>query len=72
MKKGEKRDLKKTENINTGREDALKTALKAIHKEFGDGAIYRLGDKPKQNILAHSTGSIIKNMEQIHRLHSLS
>jgi len=43
---------------NEAREKALKEALKIIRKEYGDGSIMFLGEKPVEKIPSISTGSI--------------
>ena len=41
-----------------GKEKALKTAMEQIEKNFGKGAVMRLGDKPEMNVDAIPTGSL--------------
>src|SRR3989338_1627074 len=38
--------------------EALETTIKSIQAKFGEGAIMKLGDKPKTDVAAISTGSI--------------
>ena len=44
---------------NTNKEKALEDALKSIEKEFGRGAVMRLGDRPKVDVDVIPTGSIL-------------
>lgn len=47
-----------TETKNQGKEKALEEALKKIEKDFGKGAIMKLGERPEQKISVVSSGSI--------------
>src|SRR3990167_4768106 len=51
---------KKTDKkpVNSGRAQALKLAVDQIEKQFGQGAIMRLGESYKTNIETVSSGSI--------------
>lgn len=40
------------ENTTQGKEKALEEALKKIVKEFGTGAIMKLGERPEQKYLS--------------------
>lgn len=42
----------------TERQEALATALKKIEKNFGKGAIMRMGDKVETRVSAVSSGSL--------------
>ena len=42
----------------TDKKKALQTALSQIEKNFGKGAVMRLGDKPEMNVDAVPTGSL--------------
>lgn len=44
-------------NLKT-QEEALKEALKNIRKQFGEGSIMRLGEKPEVSVAAVSSGSL--------------
>ncbi|OGZ15624.1 MAG: recombinase RecA [Candidatus Lloydbacteria bacterium RIFCSPLOWO2_02_FULL_51_11] len=44
--------------MEIGENDALDATIKAIQAKFGEGAIMKLGDKPKVGVEAISTGSI--------------
>ena len=46
------------ENQNSDKKKALETALQQIEKNFGKGAVMRLGDKPEMNVDAIPTGSL--------------
>lgn len=46
------------ETVSDGRQQALDAALAKIEKQFGKGAAMRLGDRPKVDVEAFSTGSI--------------
>ncbi|AJQ57926.1 protein RecA (plasmid) [Bacillus thuringiensis serovar morrisoni str. 4AA1] len=46
------------ENTTQGKEKALEEALKKIVKEFGTGAIMKLGERPEQKISVISSGSV--------------
>ena len=46
------------ENTTQGKEKALEEALKKIVKEFGTGAIMKLGERPEQKIFVISSGSV--------------
>lgn len=46
------------EKIDSGQANVLEHTLKAIQTKFGEGAIMKLGDAPKVNIGAISTGSL--------------
>ena len=57
--KGEVMAKKKIDEKNKeNKEKMLDLALKQIHKDFGDGAIMKLGENQKLNIKTISTGSI--------------
>ena len=43
---------------NENRSKALATALSAIEKQFGKGAVMRMGDESRQAIPSISTGSL--------------
>lgn len=47
-----------TENTTQGKEKALEEALKKIVKEFGTGAIMKLGERPEQKVSVVSSGSV--------------
>ncbi|MDA2566432.1 recombinase RecA [Bacillus cereus] len=51
-------ELTKSECKNQGKEKALEEALKKIEKDFGKGAIMKLGERPEQKISVVSSGSI--------------
>ena len=53
-KKAEEKDDKKLSE----REKMLNLALKQIEKDYGEGAIMKLGENQKMNIRAISTGSL--------------
>ena len=57
-----KKDAQKVENIKDRSEEermkALSLALDKIEKEYGAGAIMKMGDKPKLDISSIPTGSI--------------
>ena len=55
-----KKKAKKTETKSEemGSSGALENTLKAIQTKFGEGAIMKLGDAPKVNVGAISTGSL--------------
>ncbi len=57
-KKGDKADL----NTAEGREIALQAALKQIDRDFGSGAIMKLGENKHMEVSAVSTGSISLDM----------
>lgn len=44
------------------RQSALETALAQIHKQFGDGSVMRLGDKPAAAVRAIPSGSLTLDM----------
>ncbi|OGZ15985.1 MAG: recombinase RecA [Candidatus Lloydbacteria bacterium RIFCSPLOWO2_12_FULL_51_9] len=48
----------KKQKMEIGENDALDATIKAIQAKFGEGAIMKLGDKPKVGVEAISTGSI--------------
>src|SRR3990167_4302989 len=50
--------IKKTKGELKEVNDSLETAIKNIQGKFGDGAIMKLGDRPRVGIGAISTGSI--------------
>ncbi|MEG0870015.1 MAG: DNA recombination/repair protein RecA, partial [Hafnia sp.] len=43
---------------NENRANALKAALGQIEKQFGKGAVMRMGDSPREMIPSISTGSL--------------
>lgn len=45
-------------NISDDRAKALEDALKRISKNFGEGSVMRLGDRPNHRVEAFSTGSL--------------
>ncbi|MED1158763.1 recombinase RecA, partial [Bacillus paranthracis] len=47
-----------TENTTKGKEKALEEALKKIEKDFGKGAVMKLGERPEQKISVVSSGSV--------------
>ncbi|UQS81703.1 recombinase RecA [Bombilactobacillus folatiphilus] len=49
---------KDNKNEKKGREEALNKALKQIEKDFGKGAIMRLGESPRTQISSISSGSL--------------
>ena len=56
---------KKKEMVNDTRSDkqkALDTALAQLTRDFGDGAVMKLGENKKMNVQAVSTGSISLDM----------
>ncbi len=53
----EKRDTTKTP-VSADKQEALKTAINQIEKQFGKGAVMRLGQTTALNVDAISTGSI--------------
>ncbi len=57
-KKTEKAENKKDQTQNSGRSEALKSALLTIEKQFGKGAIMSLEDGAKLNVETISTGSL--------------
>jgi recombination protein RecA len=48
----------KTKSAKNPKEDALKLALSGINKQFGEGAVMRLGDATKMEVQKTSSGSI--------------
>ncbi|MDR3258291.1 MAG: recombinase RecA [Fusobacteriaceae bacterium] len=52
-------EIKKRENYIRQKEKALDLALNQIKKDFGDGSIMRLGDRPSLDIDTISTGSLL-------------
>lgn len=50
--------VKKSNSTSSGREEALASALAGIDKDYGEGSIMRLGDRPKHQVEGFSTGSI--------------
>ena len=62
-----KKESKKTEQPEAGseqeaRKKALKTALTQIEKDFGSGAVMRLGENGRMTVQAVSTGSLLLDM----------
>jgi len=57
-KKNADTENKKVENQNTGRNEALKSALLSIEKQFGKGAIMSMEDGAKLNVETIPTGSL--------------
>ena len=62
-----KKESKKTEMPEAGseqeaRKKALKTALTQIEKDFGSGAVMRLGENGRMTVQAVSTGSLLLDM----------
>lgn len=49
-------------NISADRSKALEAALAQLDKQFGVGTAMRLGDKPKINVEAFSTGSLLMDV----------
>ena len=47
-----------TKKFGDEREKALNDALKVIEKDFGKGALMRLGDKAEQKVQVMSSGSL--------------
>ena len=45
-------------SLDINKEKALTAALSQIERQFGKGAMMRLGDKPHEKIPAISTGSL--------------
>jgi len=45
-------------NLNKEKLKALEQAMQQIDRQFGKGALVRLGDKPQESVQAISTGSI--------------
>jgi len=54
--------MAKTETPEDSRRQALDRALSQIEKEYGKGAIMRLGDTPGAAVMGISTGSISLDM----------
>ena len=52
------RKLTKTVDTNTDKKTALETALAQIEKQFGKGAVMRLGQNQAMHVAAISTGSL--------------
>lgn len=50
--------MSKKQKMEIGTNDALETTIKSIQARFGEGAIMKLGDQPKTDVAAISTGSI--------------
>ncbi|MBI1998723.1 MAG: recombinase RecA [Parcubacteria group bacterium] len=48
----------KKQKMEIGANDALETTIKSIQAKFGEGAIMKLGDQPRTDVAAISTGSI--------------
>lgn len=57
--KNTKVNIPNTSGSSDNKKQALDIALKQIEKDYGKGSIMRLGDAPKVNIEAISTGSLI-------------
>jgi len=62
-----KKEVKKTAkaeqgNDNDARKAALETALKQVERDFGAGAIMRLGDNAKMEVKAVPTGSLLLDL----------
>src|SRR3989344_5588709 len=53
-----KKEKPAKERVVSGSESAIEDTLKAIKTKFGDEAIMKLGDKPRVDVNAISTGSI--------------
>ncbi len=53
-----KKTAKRTLNMDTNKQKALDDALGQIERQFGKGAIMRMGEQPRENIPAVSTGSL--------------
>ncbi len=53
---------KKAEDAVNDRQKALETALAQLTRDFGDGAVMKLGENKKMNVQAVSTGSISLDM----------
>lgn len=49
-------------SLDTAKTKALEGALKNIEKQFGKGAIMRLGESPRQQVDVVSTGSLSLDM----------
>lgn len=47
------------DNVSAERQKALDAALNKITKQFGEGSVMRLGDKPVVDVEAFSTGSLL-------------
>jgi len=43
---------------NTNKAKALSAALTQIHKQFGQGSIMKMGEKPNMKVETTSTGSL--------------
>jgi len=50
--------MAKETSVSDGRQQALDAALAKIEKQFGKGSAMRLGDRPKVDVEAFSTGSL--------------
>ncbi len=60
-----KKDTSKTAEVvdeSEARKKALKTALTQIEKDFGSGAVMRLGENTRMEVQAVSTGSLLLDM----------
>lgn len=53
-----------------GKEKALKTAMEQIEKNFGKGAVMRLGENVAMNVGAIHTGSAHARFSARHRRHT--
>ena len=53
-----KKSTYETPTPASDKQKALQTALSQIEKNFGKGAVMRLGDKPEMNVDAIPTGSL--------------
>ncbi|MCQ2421237.1 MAG: recombinase RecA [Clostridia bacterium] len=54
----EKKKTAAEPSVNSEKKQALETAIKQIEKNFGKGAVMRLGDKPEMSVDAIPTGSL--------------
>jgi recombination protein RecA len=54
--------MPKKDNENVDRERNLSLAINQINKEFGNGAIMKLGDKPHSDVSVISTGALSLDM----------
>ena len=55
---GKKSIIEKTKEKDTARKSALELALEKIHKDFGEGAIMKMGEGYRAEVESVSTGSI--------------